>query len=81
MIGRRVLDVEAEIEIRRDAATVRRQFGDVAYHQRAGVHGGVQFEALDYNDPRQQRAVLPLPPDHQARSVAAVTAAPTRANC
>lgn len=47
MIGRRVLDVEAETEIRRDAATVRRQFGDVAHQQRAGLHGGVQFEVLD----------------------------------
>ena len=40
------LDVSASIEIHRDHATVRRQFADVAHHERSGVHRGVEFEVI-----------------------------------
>lgn len=46
----RILDVAEEIEIRRDPATVRRQFGDLVHHERAGVHRGVHFEVLEESE-------------------------------
>lgn len=42
-----VLDIEAEIQIERDHAVVRRQFGDVGHHERTGPHRGVRFEVID----------------------------------
>ena len=41
------LDVRADIEIDRDQTVVRRQFGDVAHHERTSPHRGVRFEVID----------------------------------
>jgi hypothetical protein len=38
--------VERSIEIAVPAGVVRTQFGDVAHHERTGVHAGVTFEVL-----------------------------------
>ncbi len=40
------LEVARSVEIERDAAVVRRQFGDVAHHAASGVHRGVVFEVI-----------------------------------
>ena len=51
------------VEIERDAAVVRRQFGDVAHHAASGVHRGVVFEVISDDDScclyRQASAVGP----------------------
>jgi hypothetical protein len=41
------MDVVRSVEIERDAAVVRRQFGDVAHHAATGVHRGVVFEVIE----------------------------------
>ncbi len=38
-----MIEVAAQVGIRRPLDEVQRQFGDVGYHQRAGHHRGVQF--------------------------------------
>lgn len=43
------MTVTENIMIERPAATVRRQFGDVAHHREHGVHRGVHFEVIDDN--------------------------------
>ncbi len=42
-----ILDVSADIEIERKPDVVRRQFADVAHHERTGVHRGVRFGVID----------------------------------
>lgn len=41
------IDVRRSTRIEREATIVRRQFGDVAHHERSGVHRGVRFEVLN----------------------------------
>ncbi len=42
-----IIDVRASVVIDREPAVVRRQFADVAHHERNGVHRGVQFEVIE----------------------------------
>jgi hypothetical protein len=59
----RSLEVSRSIIINRRAAVVRRQFGDMAYHQVMGVHKGVQFEIFADDDTRcRYRQVARLGP-------------------
>ncbi len=46
------LSIEESIEIEAKPNLVRRQFADVAHHERAALHRGVRFEVLDQDDHR-----------------------------
>lgn len=44
---KRTLHVERSVEIDRPPELVRRQFADVAHHERTAPHRGVRFDVLD----------------------------------
>lgn len=59
-----ILEVARSVDIERDAAVVRRQFGDVAHHAATCVHRGVLFEIISDDEfrcrYRQVSAVGPV---------------------
>jgi hypothetical protein len=59
-----MFEVAASVTIRRPLREVQAQFGDVAYHQYRGHHGGVAFRVVEDNPERcdyeQETRVGPL---------------------